>query len=321
MSPLLHAESLLHALGGITLELGHTEVFTEAFIQHVHINAFDGLVMLVFAVLPSAPAAAAHLDPVRRAKRCAVMMLMLHKGFQKPGAVVITLLEVVGKAVVEQTKDFGDQVRAVQARADEQAAEANHLIKMLGPLRGAPANPGVPVLKRQSRRGKAYRPQTAVIGFDEVAELTTDQAPVSEGMLPEDHFIPTPEILLAADQTQGEVFNQIHPLGNPLGRGHGLGKSPGRGRALSHDAGRRKQQRAFIGQLAQGFETRGLLRHSPRIVEPEVLTKLRSQGVARMFWAFGKKLTDKIPRLAESALDLVLVVHSAVIAECASIVQ
>jgi hypothetical protein len=40
-----------------------------------------------------------------------------------------------------------------------------------------------------------------------------------------------------------------------------------------------------------------------------------------MFWAFGKKLTDKIPRLAESALDLVLVVHSAVIAECASIVQ
>ena len=118
------------------------------------------------------------------------MLLRIAIGFQQGGPVAIALPEVLGQAPQDHAEHLGGEQVTADGGTDQEAAQAQHAVQPLAaPLR-IPANPLVAGRDRQGRGGEADRPQHAVLGLNQVAQLGADVEHGTLRVLAGDQFVP-----------------------------------------------------------------------------------------------------------------------------------
>lgn len=132
--------------------------------QRIEVHILDRLWLLALPVLATPPLGRAHPDPGARPKT------------RRSGP--------------------GRIDKALDPRTDQQTAEAHYPVQVPPARLHIPANPAIPGPKLERGRREPHRPEPAVFGAHEVAELTTHERPRSPGMFPGQQLVPQPHLRL-----------------------------------------------------------------------------------------------------------------------------
>ena len=119
----------------------------------------------------SAARGIADQDPVGGTQAGAGVPLPVHERFHQCGPIAVAPLEVPRQLAQDHAEDLGGEAAALHGGADEKATETEHAVQPLATQLGRPADPLVAGGDRQGRGGEAERPQQAVLGLDQVAQL------------------------------------------------------------------------------------------------------------------------------------------------------
>ena len=196
----------------------------------------------------------AHAGPIGGAEAGAGVVARIAIGFQQGGPVAIALEEVLGQAPQDHAEHLGGEQVTADGGTDQEPAQGQHAVQSLAAHRRRPANPLVAGRDRQGRGGKADRPQHAVLGLNQVAQLGPDVDHGALRVLAGDQFVPGLPLWRGRHQGQLQAGQRPDGGGNRLRCGDRLAESPGTAVAVAAAMARGRQLDASLAlQTAQGF--------------------------------------------------------------------
>jgi len=220
--------------------------------QRIKINVLAGFAGVMRAVAPTA-LGLADLDPVGRFVTDAFIGGRIDEALHQPGTQAVAALEIRGDAACAKAEHVRGEIRAAQAGPDEKTGHVDEPGQMGRALGVAPAQMRVAPLQIQRCAAEADAAEPAVLGADQVAELTADQPGVVQGVLPNHQFVPDEQMFARVHLQQFQSFELGEFLGHAAGGGDTLGQARGRTAtdARARAGGRRQRPVARRFEFAQ----------------------------------------------------------------------